>query len=52
MRGRRKLHEEASNGWKRRQVREKIEERKGEGVSFGEPQVGCRLADLGEESSD
>jgi hypothetical protein len=22
------------------------------GVSFGEPQVGCRLADLGEESSE
>jgi hypothetical protein len=31
LRGRRKLHEEASNGWKRRQVGEK---RRGEGVSF------------------
>jgi hypothetical protein len=28
------LSEEASNGWKRRQVGEKIEKRKGEGVSF------------------
>jgi hypothetical protein len=28
LQGRRKLHEEASNGWKRRQVREKIERRK------------------------
>jgi hypothetical protein len=55
LRGRRKLHEEANNGWKRRQVEEKIEKRGGEGVSFffgGEPQVGCRLADLGEESSE
>jgi hypothetical protein len=34
LRGRRKLHEEANNGWKRRQVGEKIEKR-GEGVSFG-----------------
>jgi len=32
----------------RREDREEI----GEGVSFGEPQVGCRLADLGEESSE
>jgi hypothetical protein len=31
LRGRRKLHKEASNGWKRRQVGEK---RGGEGVSF------------------
>ncbi len=53
LRGRRKLHEEASNGWKRRQVGEKIEKREKEGVSFfGKPQVGCRLADLGEESSE
>jgi len=52
LRGRRKLHKEASNGWKRRQVGEKIEKRKGEGVSFGEWQVGYRLADLGEESSE
>jgi hypothetical protein len=52
LRGRRKLHEEASNGWKIRQVGEKIERRKGEGVSFGEQQVGCQLADLGEESSE
>jgi len=36
LRGRRKLHEEASNGWKRRQVGEKIGKKKGEGVSFGE----------------
>jgi len=50
--GRRKLHEEASNGWKRKQVGEKIERRKGEGVSFGGQQVGCRLANLGEESSE
>ncbi len=28
LQGRRKLHEEASNGWKRRQVREKIKRRK------------------------
>jgi hypothetical protein len=27
-------------------------EEKREGVSFGELQVGCRLADLGEESSE
>ncbi len=28
LRGRRKLHEEASNGWKRRQVGEKIERKR------------------------
>jgi hypothetical protein len=32
LRGRRKLHEEASNGWKRRQVGEKIEKRKEKGL--------------------
>jgi hypothetical protein len=53
LRGRRKLHEKASNGWKRRQVGEKIRKKKGEKVLvLGEPQVGCRLADLGEESSE
>jgi hypothetical protein len=53
LRGRRKLHEEASNGWKRRQVGEKKEKKRRKVlVFFGERQVGGRLTDLGEESSE